>query len=72
MRVLLEPDMLKIARTFSKVGIGEIEKLSQKTRYLFPAALNFVNSYRIRRNFRMAKFSKMTGLQAFRKNIFEN
>ena len=28
--------------------------------------------YRIRRNFRMAKFSKMTGLQAFRKNIFEN
>ena len=28
--------------------------------------------YHIRRNFRMAKFSKMTGLQAFRKNIFEN
>ena len=31
-----------------------------------------VSPYRIRSNFRMAKFTKITGLQAFRKNIFEN
>ena len=27
--------------------------------------------YRIRSNFRTTKFTKMTGLQAFRNNIFE-
>ena len=32
----------------------------------------FGSYYRIRSNFRTTKFTKMTGLKAFRNNIFEN
>ena len=34
--------------------------------------LDLITVYRIRSNLRTTKFTKMTGLQAFQKNIFEN